>query len=77
MTGAIIAIVTCAAWFVVGFTYGIDWYVSKIEAQAAEIERLNHANQELQSQNAKMREALKPFAELGFPYAVEAMGETE
>jgi predicted transcriptional regulator len=35
----------------------------RIEAQAAEIERL--------------REALKPFAELGFPYAVEAMGGVE
>ena len=58
-----VAIITCGAWFVLGFTYGIDWYVSKVEAQAAEIERL--------------RRALKPFAELGFPYAVEAMGETE
>jgi hypothetical protein len=29
----------------------------RIEAQAAEIERLNHANQELQSENARMREA--------------------
>ena len=35
----------------------------RIEAQAAEIERL--------------RKALKPFAELGFPYAVEAMKETK
>lgn len=37
-------------------------------------ERLNHVNQELQSENARMRDALKPFAELGFPYACEALG---
>ena len=35
----------------------------RIDALLAEIERL--------------REALKPFAELGFPYAVEALGEME
>ena len=45
-----------------------------IEAQAAEITRLTHVNQELQSENARMRAALKPFAELGFPYACEALG---
>lgn len=39
------------------------------------VSELKRENQELQSQNARLREALKPFAELGFPYAVEAMEE--
>lgn len=34
----------------------------RIEAQAAEIERVNHANQELQSENARLREALNQIA---------------
>jgi len=59
-----------------GLQTEIDYLESEIGERDDKIDLLNHANQELQSDNARLREALKPFAELGFPYAVEAMGET-
>jgi hypothetical protein len=50
-----------------------------IDAEELEGQRLAAADliEALTAENERLRAALKPFAELGFPYAVDALRDTK